>query len=96
MCHVCAILVGTAGTLVMAAPPMIAAVWFPPKERATATGMVGLLVSLPVCVYLCVVIYRVGVKLVLCCISFVLSQTCCVFVSILAFFYIFKPLHTSP
>lgn len=38
MCHVCAILVGTAGTLVMAAPPMIAAVWFPPKERTTATA----------------------------------------------------------
>ncbi|XP_068213054.1 solute carrier family 49 member 4 homolog isoform X2 [Palaemon carinicauda] len=38
-CHLCAILVGTAGTLVMAAPPMIAAQWFPPKERTTATAI---------------------------------------------------------
>ncbi|XP_045120073.1 solute carrier family 49 member 4 homolog [Portunus trituberculatus] len=38
MCHICAILVGIAGTLVMAAPPMIAAVWFPPRERTTATA----------------------------------------------------------
>ncbi|XP_064093679.1 solute carrier family 49 member 4 homolog isoform X2 [Macrobrachium nipponense] len=38
-CHLCAILVGTAGTLVMAAPPMIAAEWFPPKERTTATAI---------------------------------------------------------
>lgn len=39
MCHLCAILVGTSGTLVMAAPPMIAAEWFPPKERTTATAI---------------------------------------------------------
>lgn len=38
-CHLCAILVGTAGTLVMAAPPMIAAEWFPPNERTTATAI---------------------------------------------------------
>ncbi|XP_069953629.1 solute carrier family 49 member 4 homolog isoform X1 [Cherax quadricarinatus] len=37
MCHICAIMVGIAGTLVMAAPPLIAAVWFPPRERTTAT-----------------------------------------------------------
>ncbi|XP_069169376.1 solute carrier family 49 member 4 homolog isoform X2 [Procambarus clarkii] len=43
MCHICAILVGTAGTLVMAAPPMIAAVWFPPKERTTATAVAQVL-----------------------------------------------------
>ncbi|KAG0729605.1 Disrupted in renal carcinoma protein 2 [Chionoecetes opilio] len=40
MCHMCALLVGTAGTLVMAAPPMIAAVWFPPNERTTATAFI--------------------------------------------------------
>ncbi|CAL4119870.1 unnamed protein product, partial [Meganyctiphanes norvegica] len=39
MSHLCAILVGIAGTLVMAAPPLIAAEWFPPKERTTATAM---------------------------------------------------------
>ncbi|XP_050711599.1 solute carrier family 49 member 4 homolog isoform X2 [Eriocheir sinensis] len=51
MCHVCAILVGTAGTLIMAAPPLIAAVWFPPKQRTTATGaVVG--VAILVAVYL--------------------------------------------
>lgn len=38
MCHICAIFVGIPGTLVMAAPPMIAALWFPPKERTTATA----------------------------------------------------------
>ncbi|KAK7073107.1 Solute carrier 49 member 4 [Halocaridina rubra] len=38
-CHFCAILNGIAGTLVMAAPPMIAAEWFPPKERTTATAI---------------------------------------------------------
>ncbi|XP_042239360.1 solute carrier family 49 member 4 homolog [Homarus americanus] len=39
MCHICAIMVGIAGTLLMAAPPMIAAVWFPPNERTTATAV---------------------------------------------------------
>nr|XP_027214480.1 disrupted in renal carcinoma protein 2 homolog isoform X1 [Penaeus vannamei]XP_027214481.1 disrupted in renal carcinoma protein 2 homolog isoform X1 [Penaeus vannamei]XP_027214482.1 disrupted in renal carcinoma protein 2 homolog isoform X1 [Penaeus vannamei] len=38
MCHICAIFVGIPGTLIMAAPPMIAASWFPPKERTTATA----------------------------------------------------------
>lgn len=38
MSHLCAICVGLAATLVMAAPPTIAAVWFPPEERTTATG----------------------------------------------------------
>ena len=67
MCHVCAILVGIAGTLVMAAPPMVAAVWvFPPREGTTATGVLPLLlVCLPTCVDLCVGIEWSPVKLVL-------------------------------
>ncbi|XP_069980084.1 solute carrier family 49 member 4 homolog [Penaeus vannamei] len=39
MSHLCAICVGLAATLVMAAPPTIAAVWFPPEERTTATAV---------------------------------------------------------
>ncbi|XP_069169382.1 solute carrier family 49 member 4 homolog isoform X2 [Procambarus clarkii] len=39
MCHIAAILNGIAGTLIMSAPPMIAAEWFPPKERTTATAV---------------------------------------------------------
>ncbi|XP_042864097.1 solute carrier family 49 member 4 homolog [Penaeus japonicus] len=38
MSHLCAICVGLAATIAMAAPPTIAAVWFPPKERTTATA----------------------------------------------------------
>lgn len=34
----CAVLVGLAGTVFISAPPMLAAVWFPPTERTTATG----------------------------------------------------------
>ncbi|KAK4304038.1 hypothetical protein Pmani_023987 [Petrolisthes manimaculis] len=39
MAHICAICVGIPGTLIMAAPPLIAAEWFPPKERTTATAV---------------------------------------------------------
>lgn len=38
MCHIGAILNGIAGTLIMSAPPKIAADWFPPGERTTATA----------------------------------------------------------
>ncbi|XP_063612938.1 solute carrier family 49 member 4-like [Penaeus indicus] len=37
--HVCAVLVGLAGTVFISAPPMLAAVWFPPTERTTATAV---------------------------------------------------------
>ncbi|XP_076068004.1 solute carrier family 49 member 4 homolog isoform X2 [Oratosquilla oratoria] len=36
MSHICAILVGTSRTILMAAPPMLTATWFPPGERTTA------------------------------------------------------------
>ncbi|XP_063612936.1 solute carrier family 49 member 4-like, partial [Penaeus indicus] len=39
LCHVCAFLVGTSGTIMLAAPPLLAADWFPPRERTTATGI---------------------------------------------------------
>ncbi|CAL4061139.1 unnamed protein product, partial [Meganyctiphanes norvegica] len=38
LCHICAILTGIASTLLLAAPSLIAADWFPPNERATAVG----------------------------------------------------------
>nr|XP_027230301.1 uncharacterized protein LOC113821995 [Penaeus vannamei] len=38
LCHVCAFLVGTSGTIMLAAPPLLAADWFPPQERTTATA----------------------------------------------------------
>nr|XP_027230303.1 disrupted in renal carcinoma protein 2-like isoform X2 [Penaeus vannamei]XP_027230304.1 disrupted in renal carcinoma protein 2-like isoform X2 [Penaeus vannamei] len=37
--HACAVLVGLAGTVFVSAPPMLAAVWFPPTERTTATAI---------------------------------------------------------
>ena len=37
--HLCAILNGISGATVMSAPPAISAVWFPPKERTTATAI---------------------------------------------------------
>ncbi|XP_042868370.1 solute carrier family 49 member 4-like isoform X2 [Penaeus japonicus] len=37
--NVCAVLVGLAGTMLISAPPMLAALWFPPTERTTATAM---------------------------------------------------------
>ncbi|CAL4064365.1 unnamed protein product [Meganyctiphanes norvegica] len=37
--HIAAICIGTAGTVVLAAPPMLAADWFPTKERTTATAI---------------------------------------------------------
>ncbi|ROT64325.1 hypothetical protein C7M84_017735 [Penaeus vannamei] len=39
LCHVCAFLVGTSGTIMLAAPPLLAADWFPPQERTTATAV---------------------------------------------------------
>ena len=39
LCHVCAILNGVAGIVVCSAPPAIAAAWFPPRERVTATSI---------------------------------------------------------
>ncbi|XP_068206844.1 solute carrier family 49 member 4-like isoform X2 [Palaemon carinicauda] len=45
MCHLGAIVNGAAGPIVMTAPPVIAAVWFPPDERTTATGC-GQLITL--------------------------------------------------
>ncbi|XP_037783688.1 solute carrier family 49 member 4-like [Penaeus monodon] len=39
LCHVCAFLVGTSGTIMLAAPPLLAADWFPPRERTTATAV---------------------------------------------------------
>ena len=38
LAEACAIMTGLASTLVLAAPPLIAAEWFPPKERTTAVG----------------------------------------------------------
>ncbi|XP_064082205.1 solute carrier family 49 member 4-like isoform X2 [Macrobrachium nipponense] len=38
MCHIGAIVNGAVGPIVMISPPVIAAVWFPPNERTTATG----------------------------------------------------------
>ncbi|CAL4085546.1 unnamed protein product, partial [Meganyctiphanes norvegica] len=37
--HISAICIGTAGPIAMAAPPMLAADWFPTKERTTATAI---------------------------------------------------------
>ncbi|CAL4064366.1 unnamed protein product [Meganyctiphanes norvegica] len=37
--HISAICFGTAGTLILSAPPMLAADWFPAKERTTATAI---------------------------------------------------------
>nr|XP_053652616.1 solute carrier family 49 member 4 homolog [Cherax quadricarinatus] len=39
MCHLCAILVGVASTVVLAAPIVIASDWFPPHERTTALAV---------------------------------------------------------
>ncbi|XP_042868371.1 solute carrier family 49 member 4-like [Penaeus japonicus] len=39
LCHICAVLVGTSGTIMLAAPPLLAADWFPPQERTTATAV---------------------------------------------------------
>ncbi|XP_066951454.1 solute carrier family 49 member 4 homolog isoform X2 [Macrobrachium rosenbergii] len=38
MCHIGAIVNGAVGPIVMISPPVIAALWFPPNERTTATG----------------------------------------------------------
>ena len=38
-CHLCAILNGAAGVVVFSAPSAVSAAWFPPQERATATGI---------------------------------------------------------
>ncbi|XP_063586188.1 solute carrier family 49 member 4 homolog isoform X3 [Penaeus indicus] len=52
MSHLCAICVGLAATLVMAAPPTIAAVWFPPEERTTATdAAIGVALLAAILVY---------------------------------------------
>ncbi|CAL4153962.1 unnamed protein product [Meganyctiphanes norvegica] len=37
--HIAAICIGTAGPVILSAPPMLAADWFPTKERTTATAI---------------------------------------------------------
>ncbi len=39
LCHVGAFLNGIAGVLVMSAPPLVTAIWFPEKERIFATSV---------------------------------------------------------
>lgn len=39
LAHICSILNGITGAIVMAAPPAISAVWFPPEQRTTATAI---------------------------------------------------------
>ena len=38
MCHIAAVLLGIASTVVLAVPPLIAIDWFAQNERATAIG----------------------------------------------------------
>ena len=38
-CHLCAVLNGISGITVMAAPPLLSSIWFPPKERTMATAI---------------------------------------------------------
>ncbi|XP_076068154.1 solute carrier family 49 member 4-like [Oratosquilla oratoria] len=38
MCHLSAIMIGMTSPIVLAAPPLLAAVWFPARERITATA----------------------------------------------------------
>ncbi|XP_076067858.1 solute carrier family 49 member 4-like [Oratosquilla oratoria] len=51
MCHLCSILVGISGIILMSSPPMLSATWFPPHERTTAMAFLvgcfqlGLVVS---------------------------------------------------
>ncbi|XP_069174333.1 solute carrier family 49 member 4 homolog [Procambarus clarkii] len=45
-CHIAAVLNGIAGPLIMSTPPMIAAEWFPPKERTTAMAACQLMTGL--------------------------------------------------
>ena len=40
MCHLTAIILGMASTVVFTIPPMVASDWFPHKERNTAVGKV--------------------------------------------------------
>ena len=35
--HICSIFNGISGTTIMAAPPALSAIWFPPEQRTTAT-----------------------------------------------------------
>ena len=37
--HIGSVLNGFAGAVVMAAPPALSAVWFPPEQRTTATAI---------------------------------------------------------
>ena len=40
LCHIGAFLNGVAGIVIVAGPPAVSAVWFPPNQRTTATSII--------------------------------------------------------